>query len=321
MSGLTVRFWGTRGSIPTPGRHTEKYGGNTTCVEVRHGGTAVVLDAGSGIRQMGAVWVEESGGEPLHAHLLFTHLHWDHIQGFPFFAPAYLKGNAFTVYGEQRADGGIRELLSGQMHGAYFPVPLAAMQAKLSFRDTTAEFEVEGVTVRTARLPHPGGCLGYRLEADGSVFVFATDSELDLAALNQDEVRANHAAARQYEPALLEFFRGANVLVIDCQYTDGEYPAFRGWGHNSVATVVDLCVQARPDAVALFHHDPQSSDEKVSAMADDAGRRLERAGVTGALVFAARERLAMKVGKPTRPLALPKSSPLPTGHETGASRG
>ena len=309
MSGLTVRFWGTRGSIPTPGRQTEKYGGNTTCVELRHGGTAVVLDAGSGIRQMGAAWVQESGGEPLHAHLLFTHLHWDHIQGFPFFAPAYRKGNAFTVYAEQLADGGIRELLSGQMHGAYFPVPLAAMQAELSFRDTAPEFAIEGVTVRTARLPHPGGCLGYRLEADGSVFVFATDSELDLAALNQDEVQANHAAPRQYEPALLEFFRGANVLVIDCQYTDDEYPAFRGWGHNSVATVVDLCVQARPDAVALFHHDPQSSDEKVSAMADDAGRRLERAGVTGALVFAARERLAMKVGKPARPLALPKSIP------------
>src|SRR5581483_90602 len=97
MSGLTVRFWGTRGSIPTPGRHTEKYGGNTTCVEVRHGGTAVVLDAGSGIRQMGAAWVQESRGEPLHAHLLFTHLHWDHIQGFPFFSPAYRKGNTFTV--------------------------------------------------------------------------------------------------------------------------------------------------------------------------------------------------------------------------------
>ncbi len=288
-------------------------------MEVRHGGTAVVLDAGSGIRPMGAAWVQESGGELLHAHLLFTHLHWDHIQGFPFFAPAYRKGNSFTVYGEQRTDGGIRELLSGQMRGAYFPVPLAAMQAELSFRDTAPVFAIEGVTVRTTPLPHPGGCLGYRLEADGSVFVFATDSELDLAALNHDEVLANHAAARQYEPALLEFFRGANLLVIDCQYTDDEYPAFRGWGHNSIATVVDLCVQARPDAVALFHHDPQSSDEKVTAMADDAGRRLERAGLAGALVFAARERLAMKVGKPNRPLALPTSAPLMTGLERGAS--
>ena len=317
MSGLTVRFWGTRGSIPTPGRHMEKYGGNTTCVELRHGGTSIVLDAGSGIRPMGAAWMQESAGEPIHAHLLFTHLHWDHIQGFPFFAPGYRKGNTFTVYGEQRTDGGIRELLSGQMHGAYFPVPLAAMQAELTFRDTTPEFKIDGITVRTARLPHPGGCLGYRLEADDSVFVFATDSELDLAAQNKDEVKADHAAPRQYEPALLEFFRGANLLVIDCQYTDDEYPTYRGWGHNSVATVVDLCAQARPDAVALFHHDPQSSDEKVSAMADDAGRRLEGAGVAGTLVFAARERLAMKVGKPARPLALPRSSPLTIGYETG----
>jgi phosphoribosyl 1,2-cyclic phosphodiesterase len=319
MSGLTVRFWGTRGSIPTPGRHTEKYGGNTTCLEVRHGNTVVVLDAGSGIREMGAAWLEESAGEPLHAPLLFTHLHWDHIQGFPFFAPAYLKGNSFTVYGEPHPDGGIRELLSGQMRGAYFPVPLAAMQARLSFRDVAPEFEIEGVKVRTCELPHPGGCLGYRLEADDSVLVFATDSELDLAALNADEVRSDHAAARQYEPALLEFFRGANLLVIDCQYTDDEYPAFRGWGHNSVATVVDLCAQVRPDAVALFHHDPQHSDEKVCAMADEAGRRLECAGVSGALVFAAREQLAMKVGKPIRPLALPTNLLLTTGDERGAS--
>ncbi|HKB42180.1 MAG TPA: MBL fold metallo-hydrolase [Gemmataceae bacterium] len=309
MNGLTVQFWGTRGSIPTPGRHTEKYGGNTTCVELRHGDTLVVLDAGSGIRQLGAAWMQETAGKPIRAHLLFTHLHWDHIQGFPFFAPAYRQGNSFTVYGEQRPDGGIRELLGGQMRGSYFPVPLAAMQAELSFHDTAPEFAVEGITVRTARLPHPGGCLGYRLEVAGSVFVFATDSELDGVALNKDAVQADHAAPREYEPALVEFFRGANLLVIDCQYTDEEYAGRRGWGHNSIATVVDLCRQARPDAVALFHHDPESNDDKVLAMADETARRLESAGVTGALVFAARERLAMKVEKPTRPLALPAAAP------------
>ncbi len=305
MSELTVRFWGTRGSIPTPGRRTEKYGGNTTCVELRHGSTRVVLDAGSGIVQMGAAWMQESADQPIHGYLLFTHLHWDHIQGFPFFVPAYRRGNAFTVYGEQRRDGGIRELLSGQMRGSYFPVPLEAMQAELSFRDAASDFEVEGIKVKTVRLPHPGGCLGYRLEASGSVFVFATDSELDQVALNKDAVKANHAAPRQYEPTLLDFFKGANLVVIDCQYTDEEYPGKRGWGHNSIGTVVDLCVQVRPDAVALFHHDPGSNGEKVTAMADETGLRLERAGMTEALVFAARERLSMNVEKPARPLALP----------------
>jgi phosphoribosyl 1,2-cyclic phosphodiesterase len=305
MSGLMVRFWGTRGSIPTPGRHTEKYGGNTTCLELRHGETRVILDAGSGIRQLGTAWAEEADG-PVRAHLLFTHLHWDHIQGFPFFTPAYRPGNAFTIHGEAQFDGGIRELLSGQMRGAYFPVPLTAMQADLTFRDTAPQFEVEGIRVRTVHLPHPGGCLGYRLEADDSTFVLATDSEFDLAALNQDAVRADPTAPRQYDPALLEFLCGVTMLVIDCQYTDEEYETKRSWGHNSVATVVDLCVQVRPDTVVLFHHDPERTDTQVAAMADDVSARLERAGVTETLVLPARERLAMQVRKPIRPLPLPR---------------
>jgi ribonuclease Z len=306
MKGLTVRFWGTRGSIPTPGRHTEKYGGNTTCVELRHGETVVILDAGSGIRQLGTTWAKEAAGRPIRAHLLFTHLHWDHIQGFPFFAPAYRKGNVFTVHGEARPDGGIRELLGGQMSGSYFPVPLGAMQAEMDFLDTSPAFELEGLAVRTVHLPHPGGCLGYRVEAGNSVFVFATDSELDQVALNRDEVQADPTAPRCYEPALLGFFRGAHMLVIDCQYTDAEYVSKRGWGHNSVATVVDLCLQARPDMMVLFHHDPERNDEGVAALADEASARLERAGVTETLVLPARERLEMKVCKPLRPLALPR---------------
>jgi phosphoribosyl 1,2-cyclic phosphodiesterase len=305
MSGLTVRFWGTRGSIPTPGRHTEKYGGNTTCLELRCQDTVLVLDAGSGIREMGAAWVDEFAGRTVRAHLLLTHLHWDHIQGFPFFAPAYQEGNALTLYGQRRAQGGIRELLCGQMEGPYFPVPFSALRAGMDFRDAGEAFEVGPVRVRTLPLPHPGGCLGYRLEADGSVFVLATDAELDLAALNAEEVRADPRAPRQYAPGLLEFFRGVHLLVLDCQYTDAEYPTFRGWGHNAVATVVDLCRQARPDMLALFHHDPRRSDEKVSAMRDDAAGRVERAGVTETLVLAARERLTLRVGKPLRPLALP----------------
>jgi phosphoribosyl 1,2-cyclic phosphodiesterase len=299
---LTVRFWGTRGSIPTPGPRTEKYGGNTTCLELRYRDTVLLLDAGTGIRQAGAAWERESSGNPLQAHLLFTHVHWDHIQGFPFFAPAYRKGNALTIYGEPRPDGGVRELLGGQMHGSYFPVPLAAMQASLAFRDAAAAFEVGPVQVRTAALPHPGGCLGYRLEAGGAVFVLATDAELDLAALNREEVRADLEAPRHHAPELLDFFRGVDLLVIDCQYTDQEYPLKRGWGHNAVGAVVDLCAQARPDTAALFHHDPESGDDKVAALVAEVGQRLERRGVTTTLVFGAREGMALRVGKPFRPL-------------------
>ena len=180
------------------------------------------------------------------------------------------------------------------------------MQANLDFRDTAPAFEVEAVKVRTAPLTHPGGCLGYRLEANGSTFVLATDSELDLGVLNKEEVQADLRAPRRYEPSLLEFFRGANLLVVDCQYTDAEYQLKRGWGHNSIAAVVDLAGQARPDVLVLCHHDPEHADEKVEEMVNDVSARLEQAGVSGMLVMAVREQLTMRVGKPRPPLALPR---------------
>lgn len=303
MNDMTVRFWGTRGSIPTPGRAMEKYGGNTTCLEVRSGETTIVFDAGSGIRVLGESWKREFADRPVEAALLFTHLHWDHIQGFPFFAPAYDPQNRLTVYGEDRPGGGIREQLSGQMQGAYFPIPLSFMQGDLRFKATEREFEIGPVTVKTFPIPHPGGCLGYRLEAGESVFVLATDCELDETIENRDEVLADHFAPRSFPAELLEAVRGATLLVIDAQYTDEQYRACMGWGHNSLASVVALCAEVRPHMLALTHHDPQSTDAQVSAMLTDAIERVESLEITDTLVFAAREGLAMKVAPPLRPLA------------------
>ena len=261
---MTVHFWGTRGSIPTPGRKTEKYGGNTTCVEVRCGDEIVVLDAGTGIRALSEAWAGEFGTQPVSASLLLSHLHWDHIQGFPFFSAAYRPGNCLTIYGEDRATGRVEDLLRDQMRSDYFPVPLSAMQAGIEFRPTTPSFTLGPITVKTMRLPHPGGSLGYRLEAYDAVFVFATDCELDQVARNTAQLAANPSVSREYDPELLAFFAGADLIVIDCQYTDTMYLARRGWGHNSVTTVVDLCAQTRPAAVALIHHDPQSTDSQVT---------------------------------------------------------
>ena len=305
MGRMTVRFWGTRGSIPTPGRATEKYGGNTCCLELRCGDMPIVLDAGSGIRELGETWSAEFAGEPIRASLLFTHLHWDHIQGFPFFSPAYQAGNVLVCYGEDRPSGGIRELLSGQMQGDYFPVPISAMHSQLEFRTTTEEFAVGDLTVRTCRLPHPGGSLAYRVASDQSVFVFATDCELDQAARNTADVQSDPNAPRDYTPELLGFFRGADLLVIDCQFLDDEYRQRYGWGHNSIATVVDLCAQVHPHMVGLFHHDPHHGDDVVAAMVGDVARRLENRGVRDMLVFAAREGVTMEVKKPRPPLRLP----------------
>ena len=307
MSHMELRFWGTRGSIPTPGRKTEKYGGNTTCVEVRCGDTILVFDAGSGIREMSLAWAREFGGRAVEASLLFTHLHWDHIQGFPFFMAGYQEGNRFTLYGENRPDGSLESLLGVQMRGTYFPVPLTNMQAELRFRDTSPAFAIGPLRVRTIRLPHPGGCLGYRIEGPGGVLVFATDCELDLVAGNGADVERDFAAAERDWPAdLLEFFAGASVLVIDCQFTDEDYRTRRGWGHNALATAVDLARQAHPEMLCLFHHDPQSTDDRVTLMVDEAVRRLNQKRVRDMVVFAGREGLRMVVGKPQRPPLIPR---------------
>lgn len=300
MSDLQVRFWGTRGSIPTPGRLTEKYGGNTTCVELRYENTILVIDAGSGIREMGMAWMNEFKGQPIEAAICFTHLHWDHIQGFPFFSCAYMPQNSFTVFAEERKAGGARELLSGQMSGDYFPIELSAMKARVRFEPATDSFQYGPLKIKSMRLPHPGGSLGFRVEVEKSVFVFATDSEFDNIALNKDDLAKNHKAVRRFPPEVTEFLQGANMIVIDCQYTDEIYQQRRGWGHNSIAAVVDLACQVTPDMLALFHHDPQSRDSVVAEMTGDVSYRLFEQGER-ILVFAAREGLQMRVAKPKPP--------------------
>ncbi|MBM82007.1 MAG: MBL fold metallo-hydrolase [Planctomycetaceae bacterium] len=303
MSDMIVNFWGTRGSIPTPGRSTEKYGGNTTCVELRYEDTLIILDSGSGIRELGVSLLDEFGARPISGHIVFTHLHWDHIQGFPFFSCGYMPRNQFTIWGAPRENGGVKRMLSGQMEGDYFPIPLAAMQANLDFKEVRQQFQIGNVNVRTQPLPHPDGCMGYRFDAGDASFVFATDCELDKIARNSDALLDDHMLAREFDEKLLDFFRGANLVVIDCQYTDEVYKTRRGWGHNSVATCIDLIRQTRPDMLALTHHDPQSSDALVSNMTSDASKRAHELELP-TLVFAAREGMKLNVARPKPPPAL-----------------
>lgn len=307
MSVMSVRFWGTRGSIPTPGRQTEKFGGNTTCVEIRHDDTIIVLDAGSGIREMSLAWLEEFGQSPIHATMLFTHYHWDHLQGFPFFTTAYMPTTTLEIYGNSPDGFSLKEILGGQMQGAYFPVPLSAMQATMNFHPVEKEFQIGSIHVKTFGLPHPGGCIGYRLEVDNSIFVFATDSEFDQIALNADEIQTDFSAPRRYEPELIEFLKGAHLLAVDCQYSDEQYQSKVGWGHNSLATVVDLARQAEPRMLALCHHDPQSADETVMQRIAEARLRVKDLAGEGQIskipiTFAAREGQRLAVEPPLFPL-------------------
>ena len=288
-----VKFWGTRGSIPTPASWTRVYGGNTPCVEVRFGGTVFICDAGSGIRELGKDLLTRQP-PPKELHLLISHTHWDHIQGFPFFAPVYTAATQIHVYGRHGGEISPYQLLSGQMSSDYFPV---------SFRDLGASIVddhldhgqrlIDGVRVRSFALNHPGGCLGYSFEKEGRKILYATDNELEIGPWDVFPDPGNAGALRRIPAKLLQAAQGADLLILDAQYDDQEYATKRKWGHSSCYSATDLAVQAKAKSLALFHHDPESTDrsidEKVQAC-------RERAFAHGAelTIMAAREGVELK---------------------------
>jgi len=289
-----VRFWGTRGSIPTPGQGTRRYGGNTSCVEIRFGDTLFICDGGTGLRELGLALLERNS-EGIEAHMFFSHMHWDHIQGFPFFVPAYASKNHLHVYEVDKSETRVQRLLHGQMRSEYFPVTFADLGAEISagFFDNGA-IEVDGVTIRCLEQTHPGKSYAYSFEKEGTKVVYATDSELDLLLSNRDECAEDLAALRRLPPELVRFAADADLLIADAQYTDAEYPTRVGWGHARANTVVDFAVQARVRKCALFHHDPMHIDEAVDEKVAEGRERATRAA--GSLtVFGAREGLELKL--------------------------
>jgi phosphoribosyl 1,2-cyclic phosphodiesterase len=287
-----VKFWGTRGSIPTPGHKTRRYGGNTSCVEVRVDDTVFVCDGGTGLRELG---VDLSARyDRVEAHLFFSHTHWDHIQGFPFFTPAYAKTSTLHVHDVRRNDERVRRLLLGQMQSEYFPVSFNDLGAKIHFDQLDPETTIGGVAVAHLEQTHPGRSFAYAFVKDGVKVVYATDSELDQCIVNADEASRNPDALRRLPDDFVRFVAEADLLVADGQYTDLEYPRKVGWGHARASTVVDLAVQAHVKQLAIFHHDPMHSDEFVD---DTIQACRQRAEVFGAnlVVFGAREGLELKL--------------------------
>ena len=267
--GLQVTFWGVRGTIACPTPQHMAYGGNTSCVEVRAGGRLVILDAGTGIRELGRRILQQDERK---ADLLFSHTHWDHINGFPFFSPAFREDRTFRVFAGHLAatSGGIRNTLAGQMAEPMFPVPLEIMRARLEFNDFAAgeSFALgDGVSVRTAPLNHPNGATGYRLEHGGRSVCYVTDTE--------------HVPGRPDE-RILGLIAGADLVVYDSTYTDAEFPGRVGWGHSTWQEGVRLCREAGARRLAIFHHDPDHDDAAMAAIESEA-----RAAWDGA--FAARE--------------------------------
>ena len=279
-----LRFWGVRGSIASPGPTTVGYGGNTSCVEVRTGGEIIVLDAGTGARPLGAALIEEKKGAPLEVTFLITHTHWDHIQGFPFFAPAYEAGNRVRIFGYEGARAGLGATLTGQMESPYFPIPLADLPAEIVIEELkTMEFSVGKMRVEACLANHPGKCVGYKLHTANGAIVYLPDHE----TCSPSAVPAN-AAAHSAQEQIAAFVRDAEVLIIDSQYTAQEYAAHINWGHGCIDDVVRLAVGAQVRRLYTFHHDPAHDDAAITAMVASARRLAESLGST-VKIEAARE--------------------------------
>ena len=268
-----LKLWGVRGSIPVPGPGTVRYGGNTTCVEVRADGEIIILDAGSGIRALGQSLEQEFAGRPIRLTLLLTHTHWDHIQGLPFFLPAYNQKNRIRVRGYEGARAGLAAILAGQMETQFFPVSLRDLSSNIAIEELKEmEFSVGRVQVRSKFANHPGICAGYRLFTSGGSIAFFPDNEpyelLKVHLGERDE--SNLDEAREFAQAerakLIEFLEGADVLIIDAQYTDEEYQKHIGWGHGSLSRVVSMALDANVRRLILFHHDPNHDDDQIDDM-------------------------------------------------------
>ncbi len=303
---MLIRFWGTRGSIPTPGRQTAFFGGNTSCVEIRtDDGRVILLDCGTGARLLGLDLVARAPALPP-IDILVTHTHWDHIQGFPFFLPAYVPGARLAVYGARGLDRTLEASLSGQMHHTYFPVGMGELRAEIEFNEVSEQrFSVGRLRVTTQFLNHTAPTIGYRIEAGGFRLAYVTDHE----PFSWSAARPGHPAPLDHpgDERHLEFIAGADLVIHDSQYADLEYPAKRGWGHSTIEYATDVAVRAGVRRLALFHHDPLHSDGWVRKQTERARQRARRQGAK-LDVFAAFEGMEITVPEmETRAGARPRS--------------
>ncbi len=243
---FAVKFWGVRGSIATPSPEYMDFGGNTSCVEVVAGDEVYIFDCGSGIRNLGKALLERGVKT---ANILLSHTHWDHINGFPFFFPAYLDTHAFHFWaGHLIDDGGVEKVMSGQMMQPMFPVPMEAMRSNIMFHDFRAGEKLnlsKKTKIKTALLNHPNGATAYRLEFGGKSMCYVTDTE--------------HVVGKP-DQTILKLIEGADLVIYDCTYTDDEFEKKMGWGHSSWQEGVRLCQTANVKSLAIFHHDPEHED-------------------------------------------------------------
>lgn len=267
---IEITFWGVRGTLPTSGPDCLKYGGDTSCVSLDFSnGQSFIFDAGTGIKELGDQLM--AGRQRLSGKIFISHPHWDHINALPFFAPLFVPGNDYEVLGANHGDISMRQLISAQMDGLYFPITPKEFGADVYYRNLAEEtLEINGIQVQTMLLSHPGNCLGYRVSFRGRTVCYVTDNELFLPSSKDYNAH--------YVDRLIRFVSGADVLITDSTYTDQEYKSKVGWGHSCLSQVVDLAHRGEVKHLYLFHHDPNQKDADIDAKLETAQEMLADLG-------------------------------------------
>lgn len=311
MKSIEIKFWGVRGSIPTPGPSTLKYGGNTSCVSIQfEQGPLFIMDAGSGIKELGKSLLKSE--HPVSAHIFISHFHWDHIQGLPFFRPAFVPGNNFTIYGSDDTNLQLDQIISFQMNPTYFPIAIQDMRANIRFVSIQEEIlEIENVETITQYLNHPGYALGFRMNYHGKSVVYISDNEPfysgngnrgraernnlskpPLPVQNVEEMFDNFYEDK--DNRLISFCQNADVLIHDTQFLPEEYEQKVTWGHSPYNFTVDLALRSNVKQLILFHHDPDHDDSTIDSIEHLSKEYIQRAGKE-MQCMAAREKMIINI--------------------------
>ena len=302
---MEIYFWGVRGSIASPGPHTVRFGGNTTCVEIRDGDEFILIDCGTGIRDAGNHILSNFGTQN-DINILMTHTHWDHIQGFPFFVPAFIPGNNIQILGPHLFETPFDTVMQNQMQYSYFPVNFEQLGSTIINKTLFEEkpFQLGSIKVTPKYINHPIRTLAYRFEKDNKCIVFLTDMEPYYDVIyhgvcpdddEREEFEEVQATVAMQNQTIIDFCTNADILCIDAQYTHKEYVDKIGWGHTSMEDAIQIAHKAKVRDVIFFHHDPMRTDDELDRLLDHHSQMLSNLSNTSIkFLDGAREKIAYK---------------------------